>query len=329
MNNAVCITRHEYNKAKHIFDASEFKFIVTGPEEDGIADAIKQNHCSAVVLGVDLYKEYLYTALPRGGLIARFGVGHDGIDKQKATASGICVTNTPGALDDSVAEHAMFLIGSLARDIHKYDHQVKTNIWQSTPGIELAGKKLLIIGCGKIGSKLAKIAHFGFGMHVIGFDVAQINLEQARLSGFTEILSSLEDWIKDADFISVHLPSISSTRHFVNSDFLSKCKPSAYLINTARGPIFDENAIFDALKSGIIKGAALDVFESEPYKPVHAQKDLRTLPNILMTNHVASNTVEACSRMAKQVLHNLHLLKQRCYSEMNIVNSDILKEISK
>jgi phosphoglycerate dehydrogenase-like enzyme len=280
-------------------------------------------------LGVESYVGPLYDVLPHGGVVARFGVGHDGIDKIKATQAGIFVTNTPGVLDDSVAEHAIWLMGSLARNICWHNSEMLKSKWQPRLGIELAGKTLLVIGCGKIGSKVAKIASFGFGMHVIGYDVVQLDHEKMESCGFSEISSSLESVLSQADFVSLHLPSLPQTRHFVQAEFLTAMKSTAYLINTARGPVVDEVALYNALKADKIAGAALDVFENEPYAAVASDKDLRTLPNIVLTPHLGSSTTEACQRMAERVLFNLQACLEKRYNDMDIVNPDVLKELAR
>lgn len=301
MKKVVCITEKEFAKARNIFEsAAEFKFVPVALEEDVLASAVKKENAFSVIIGVEPYKNELYKTLAQGSCIARFGVGHDGVDKTKATHAGLFVTNTPGALDDSVAEHAMWLMGTLARNICRHNAEMQKNKWQPGLGIELADKTLLIIGCDKIGSKVARIASFGFGMHVIGYDVVQLDHEKMKSSGFSEIIYSRDNAIAQADFISLHLPSLPQTRHFIDEVFLSKMKPSAYLVNTARGPVIDEIALYDALKTGIIAGAALDVFENEPYTAMTLNKDLRTIPNIILTPHVGSSTTEACQRMAKR-----------------------------
>jgi phosphoglycerate dehydrogenase-like enzyme len=325
MNRTVCVTEKEYYKAEIVFKQSaEFEFVPVPLDETLLADAIHKHGAAAAVLGVDPYKNSLYSSLPRGGIIARFGVGHDGIDKTAATNKGLIVTNTPDVLTDSVAEHAILLMGSLARNISRHNSEIHSNLWQPAMGIELAGKKLLVIGCGKIGSKVAKIASFGFGMQVIGYDIGLLDHAKMKCRGFAEFAPSLENVLGHADFISLHLPSLPQTHHFVDAAFLSKLKSSAFIINTARGPVVDEIALYNALKSGKLTGAALDVFENEPYLPVSG-KDLRTLPNAVLTPHVGSSTLEACERMAMRVLDNLLAWSQKKYEKMDIVNPDVLK----
>ncbi len=327
MKPIICVTEKEYYKAEEVFkSSSDFDCIPVGLEEDAISKAVIDSKAFGVILGVESYCDKLYTALPKGGIIARFGIGHDGVDKQKATDAGLIATNTPGVLDDSVAEHAIFLMGSLARKIAGHDANMKSKQWQPSLGSELKGKSLLILGCGAIGRKTAKIASFGFGMNVIGYDVAQLDQDQLKKDyGFKEFVSDINKALARTDFISIHLPSIPATRHFVDLQFLSKIKPHCCIINTARGPVVDEISLYDALKNNKIKAAALDVFETEPYEPVDPDKDLRSLVNAILTPHIGSSTVEACQRMALSCLKNIKAAHQKKYEQLDILNKDVLK----
>lgn len=325
----ICITEKEYYKAEGIFKACpDFTCMPSPLDEMLLSENITQNMAFAAILGVDIYKEQLYSSIPKGGIIARFGVGHDGVDKQKATEAGIIVANTPGVLDDSVTEHAIWLMGNLARIIPSQDSSMKNKSWQPQIGSELKGKTLLIVGCGAIGQKVAKIASFGFGMKVLGYDVAKFDCQMVKNDFGIEMLAgSIEDGTCKADFISIHLPAIGSTRHFVNAKFLSKMKDKAYLVNTARGSVLDEAALYDALKSGQLSGAALDVFETEPYAPVSPDKDLRNLDNIILTPHIGSSTVEACQRMAQKCLFNIKAAYEKRYDQLDIVNPEVLQKL--
>lgn len=328
MSSVVCITKKEYQKAKKIFDGcKDIKFVPVEWQENILADAIVSHKAFGAVIGVEPYKNELYAALPKNGIIARFGVGHDGVDKIKAAKAGLFVTNTPGALDDSVAEHAVLLMGSLARQISRMDSKMKSSEWQPSIGLELKGKTLFVVGCGQIGLKVASIASFGFGMKVVGYDVKPLDAAHANRFGFAQIIKTIDEGLKIADYVSLHIPSIPATKHFVSKQFLGKMKSTAYIINTARGPIVDEAALYDILSKGRIAGAGLDVFENEPYVPIDAAKDLRTLANVVLTPHVGSSTVEACDRMAHCVIKNLLSCTNKRWAEMDIVNKEILKDL--
>ena len=326
MKPVICVTEQEYFKAEDIFkNSSEFKCMPVGPEEDIISKAVVDSKAFGVIIGVESYIDKLYAALPKGGIIARFGVGHDGVDKQKATDADLIATNTPGVLDDSVAEHAILLMGSLARQIASHDANMKSKQWQPSLGLELKSKGLLIVGCGKIGCKVAKIASMGFSMNVVGFDVSILDAKQLKQDwGIERLADDLEEELGKADFVSLHIPAVEETRHFVNSWFLSNMKKTSFLLNTSRGSIIDENALYESLVEENIAGAGLDVFESEPYKPVDPDKDLRLLDNVILTPHVGSSTFEACQSMAASCLNNIKAAYDKKYDELDILNKDVL-----
>jgi len=327
MKPLICVTEKEYHKARDIFAVeSEFECIPVPFEEDKLAAVISKKSAFGCILGVEKYQGPLYQAIGRGGIIARFGVGHDGVDKQKASRNGIFATNTPGVLDDSVAEHAVLLMGGFARHSAACHGQMKAQQWNPVIGSELHGKTLLVIGCGPIGRKTAKIAAFGFGMRVIGYDIGAVDAELLRRDfGIQSLCADLDAALAQADMVSLHIPSTSATRHFVNAVFLSKLKPTCVLINTARGAVVDESALYDVLKAGYIAGAALDVFENEPYLPVDSAKDLRTLENALLTPHIGSSTVEACRRMARRCLHNIKAAYAKQYDVLDLLNPEMLR----
>jgi phosphoglycerate dehydrogenase-like enzyme len=165
-------------------------------------------------------------------------------------------------------------------------------------------------------------------MNVIGCDIANHDEQQLRNdTGIIKLVKSYENEVDEADYVSIHLPSIPETRHFVDRSFLSRMKTDAYLINTSRGPIVDEASLFDAIISGQIAGAALDVFEKEPYGPVSHDKDLRLLDNILLTPHVGSSTVEACERMARSCIKNINAAIHKEYDHLDILNPEVLTRL--
>ena len=312
----VAVTDLEYNKAIDIFENIEgIKCLCAPTPEVELARFIKNNDISHVIIGVDKYQNELYNALPKGGVIARFGVGHDGIDKTLASQKGLYCTNTPGALDDSVAECAIGLILTAARHLATCSADNKNLVWKNRVGSELSGKTLAIIGCGNIGRKVAKIAKLGFGMKVIAFDITQ----PEDCSSLDEFTTHFADAVKNANFVTVHIPDIVATKDFINAESLRMMKKTAIIINTARGGVLDENALYDAVKSDIIGGAALDVFKAEPYAPQCSCKDLRSLENVIMTPHIGSSTIEACNRMAQDALKNIVLCENNKINEMNII----------
>jgi len=220
-------------------------------------------------------------------VIGRAGIGVDNVDLETAAKNGIKVVNAPTGATASVAELTIAHMLSLSRHITKADATMKNGEWakKQLKGNELHGKTLGLIGCGNIGKLTAKYAQM-FNMEVIGYDPF-ISMEDMKKDGIKK-KDDLEDVIKNADFISLHLPHIPQTHYIVNEEMLSKMKPSAYLINCARGGTVDEKALYNALKNGTIAGAGIDVFENEPPK----DSPLLTLDNVVLTPHLGANTKE-------------------------------------
>jgi lactate dehydrogenase-like 2-hydroxyacid dehydrogenase len=321
MPEPVLVVEKEYQKGRAAFEVCDgFRLIVAPAEEEELAALVLRENARAAIVGMHPYQGPLYQALAevaggRGALIARFGVGHDNIDKALARQHGCTVCNTPGALDVSVAEHTLWLIGAFVRQLVAGDVTVRRGQWSSAPGVELRGKTLGLIGFGRIARQVAAIAHFGFGIRVLAAGRSSAEEWAARhgddlataekVCGLDRYTTDVEAILGSADFVSLHLPASPENRHFINAARLAAMRPSALLVNTARGSVVDEAALFDALANGRIAGAALDVFEHEPYRPVAPEKDLRTLPNVLLTPHIGSNTAEANRRMAEKCLENV------------------------
>ena len=318
----VVITEIEYNKGKKVFDgaSARFDWNVTSREEEKVADAIRTSGARIAVVGVEKYTGPLYEALGsnakgEASLIARYGVGYDGIDLAQCKSHGVYLTITPGALDNAVAEHAMALILACARNLVSLDSQLRSGIFANVQGFELAGKTLGIVGLGNIGKRVSHIAAFGFGMKVIVYDTLALeDAAQKEKSGTDEFrqrygiadyATEYESCAKKADLLSLHMPVLPSTVKFMNAERFGKMKPGSIFINSSRGKLVDEADLYDALVSGQLLYAGLDVFEREPYEPVHPDKDLRKLPNIVLTSHTASNTVEANFAMQSIVLQNM------------------------
>jgi phosphoglycerate dehydrogenase-like enzyme len=323
----VCIVDEVYQRSKTEFDAADdLQFISVQGDEAQIARAIEENQACAAVLASDKYEDRLYTSLPQGGLIARYGVGHDCVDKAKATENNLFVTITPDTLDNSVAEHALFLMGFLARKFSTSDMAGAGNPWKLSTGMELFESTLFVIGCGNIGRKVAQIASAGFGMNVLGYDTAGLDAGNMFSQYGVQMCLSIEEGLKQAHFISLHLPATDATRDFVNAGFLSMLKEDCVIINTSRGSILDENALYDKVSEGRLY-AGLDVYKTEPYAPQDSLKDLRSLPNIVMSPHISSSTRNASKRMAESVIKNIRACLARDYANMDIVNRDIMKNL--
>ncbi|MBI4061251.1 MAG: phosphoglycerate dehydrogenase [Elusimicrobia bacterium] len=229
-------------------------------------------------------------------LIGRAGVGVDNIDLAAATRRGIAVVNAPAANTLAAAEHALALMLALARRIPDADASTRGGKWERGKfiGVELFGKTLGIVGLGRIGREVAKRAQ-AFGMKLVGFDPF-ITAAQAREMG-VEPLPFLE-LLAASDFVTLHVPGGDKTNGMISASALAKSKPGMRIINCARGELIDDAALADALKSGRVAGAALDVFHAEPLPP---DSPLRGLPNVLLTPHLGASTAEAQSRVATEL----------------------------
>ena len=232
----------------------------------------------AVLASMDKFTETVITssAAAKLKIISRWGVGYDAIDVPAATRIGIVVAYTPGLLDETVADFAFALLLALARRVHIGHLDMTAGVW----GNDVFGKTLGILGCGRIGRAVARRAT-GFNMRLIAYDV-QPNPE-ARQLGVKFV--SLDELLVESDFLSLHAALTPQNRGLIGETHLRKMKRTAYLINTARGALVDENALAQALQEGWIAGAALDTFVVEPLSAEHI---LRKAPNVLLTPHLAS-----------------------------------------
>ncbi len=236
-------------------------------------------------------------------MISNFGVGFNNIDIEYARQRGIVVTNTPDPVTLPTAEHTMGLMLSLIRRITEMDQKLRQNKvsdWKvmSNLGNTLNGKTLGIIGMGKIGQATSKMAR-AFGMSVIYYSRNKINAEiEQKLDTHWVPLDNL---LNDSDVISLHIPLNENTKYIIGKNELAKMKPTAFLINTARGPVINENELVEALKIKEIAGAALDVFEEEPQ--IHPE--LLKMENVVLTPHIGTGTIETRIATAKQASDNI------------------------
>jgi D-3-phosphoglycerate dehydrogenase / 2-oxoglutarate reductase len=221
-------------------------------------------------------------------IIARVGVGLDNIDTKYAESKGVRVINASEAAMNAVAELVIGDMIALARSIPRADSSMKNGKWlkKELMGIELKGKYLGIIGVGNIGRNVGRLAK-GLRMNLLGYDIVPISQEYVKEVGM--ITTDLNTLLASSDFITCHIPITEETNHLINSNKLALMKSSAFIINTSRGEVVDEEALFLALTTGKIAGAALDVFEIEP--PTNTK--LVELPNVICTPHIAAQTKEA------------------------------------
>ena len=320
----VVVTAPEYRRGESVFSSTPgLRCIVAPPAEEALVEAIAGSGARHAVVGSVRYRDRLYSSLPRGSVLARFGVGHDSIDKARATAAGLLCTNTPDVLQQSVAELTMFLIGAGARHLLLVADALRAGSWAPREGIELQGKTLAVIGCGAIGRAVARIASAGFGMRVIGYSRRKPPPSAAG-EHFEQITDDFAGAVADADFVTLHIPGTAENLAFVDAAKLAMLPPRAWLVNTARGAVVDEAALYDALAAGKIAGAALDVFQREPYEPCDARRDLRTLSNVVAIPHIGSNTADANRRMAERALRNILLAEAGNIAAMDLLNPEVL-----
>lgn len=246
---------------------------------------------SAVIAGSDPFTEAVLKSATDLKVIARTGVGYDAIDIATAQQLGIAVCNAPGVNRVSVAEHTLGLILAHARNLPSVLQDVREGGWSRPAGSELSGSVLGLVGVGAIGRSVARIAQ-AFGMQVLGYDPF---IDDDRMRGEGVEPATLQQVFERSRYVSLHMALTDETRHLVNADLIGRMRPDGVIVNTARGPIIDQLALVDALESGRIGGAALDVVESEPLPAGHP---LRMLPMVTLTPHIGGSTQEARLRSA-------------------------------
>jgi D-3-phosphoglycerate dehydrogenase len=265
----------------------------TGITAEAIAaDAVD---CDAILARTAPFPAKVFEAGKRLRVIARHGVGYDNIDVAKATELGIWVTFAPESNANTVAEHAIGCILTLARNFIQLDRETRAgnfSIRDKLFGSDLAGKTLGVVGLGKIGRRVAQKAGRGLEMKVVGYDPF---LKPEQMVEFATPAASMDEVFSAADFLTLHIPGGASNKGAVGKKQFGLMKKTAFFINASRGDVVDEAALIEALRSGVIAGAAIDVFEKEP-----PQKDnpLMALSNVLLTPHNASQTRECMIRMA-------------------------------
>jgi len=255
-------------------------------------------------------------------MIAHFGVGYNNIDIKAATTRGIAVSNTPGVLTDATAELAFALILAVARRLVECDRATRDGRFRYWApmlflGREVTGKTLGIIGLGEIGKAVARRAK-GFKMRILYNNRNRINASEEK--ELTAEFADLQRLLAESDFISLHVPLTSETRHLIGKEEFSLMKPTTYLINTSRGPVVDEQALLESLQNGTIGGAGLDVYENEP----SLTPGLKELSNIVLLPHIGSGTLETRIKMASMVAENL-IAGLSGSKPPNIVNPEVLQ----
>ncbi len=266
---------------------------------DQIKEKIENFNIVIVRSRTKLTKELIEKA-SKCKIIARVGVGLDNIDQDAAKEKGIRVINAIEAAVGAVAELVLGMMLSLARQVTIANDGMKNGKWlkKELLGTELKGKYLGIVGVGNIGKRLGRLAK-ALNMNIIGYDVIPIDKEFSREVGLVK--TDLDTLLASADYVSLHVPLTNETHHMINSERISKMKKTACIINVSRGGVIDEDALYDALKSGNLGGAALDVFEKEPA----TDNKLATLPNVICTPHIGAQTKEAQSLAANVIAEKI------------------------
>jgi D-3-phosphoglycerate dehydrogenase len=261
--------------------------------EESEADCLIQDYRPiGMIAGIEPLTRTVMERAPFLKVISRCGIGLDTVDLDAAGELGVMVTNTPDAPTIPVAELTIGLILSLLRAIHVADASIRSGGWERPMGSLLYGKTVGIIGCGRIGSYVGKILS-SLGCNLIGYD------PNPAVSGI-KVASSIEELLEGADIVLLHIPYTEDNHHIINEKRLTQMKKGAMLVNTSRGGLVDESALYDALKSGRLSGAAFDCFEQEPYAGPLAQ-----LNNMLLTSHVGSYALEGRMLMERQAVENL------------------------
>ncbi len=267
--------------------------------EDQLKEKVSEFNIVIVRSRTTLTKEIIEKA-DNCEIIARVGVGLDNIDQQAAKAKNIRVINAVEGAMNAVAELVLGLMLSMARQIPRGDRAIRNGEWlkKQLKGTELKGKYLGIIGLGNIGKRLGRLAR-AFNMNIIGYDVVPIDPEFSKEVGLMK--ADLGTLLQSSDYISIHVPLLDSTYHMIDKEKLSTMKNTARIINTSRGGVIDEDALYDALKEGKLGGAALDVFETEPATGTK----LAELDNVVLTPHIGAQTKEAQSLAANVIAEKI------------------------
>ncbi len=325
----VFVTREIPEKGLNIilerFDAKVWREYTPPPKEVIIEEA-KDVDALVTLLTDKIDKEVLDVA-KNLKIIAQYAVGYDNIDVEECTRRGIYVTNTPEVLTETTADFTWTLILAVARRVVEADKFVRSGEWEKSRtgwhpkmllGTDIHGKTLGIIGLGRIGTAVARRAK-GFNMKIIYYSRSRKeNIEKELGLKYVD----LNTLLREADFVSIHVPLTEETYHMIGERELKLMKNTAFLINTSRGKVIDEKALYKALKEKWIAGAALDVFEEEP---TPANNPLLELENIVVAPHIASATHETRSRMAEMVAQNLIAYFEGKIPP-NLVNPEVLKK---
>ncbi|OGZ98717.1 MAG: D-glycerate dehydrogenase [Candidatus Sungbacteria bacterium RIFCSPHIGHO2_02_FULL_47_11] len=307
----IFITRAIPDKGVKLLEEKGHKVVVSPHDrvlkKEEFIEFLKKDKYDAVLCDLtDKVDAEILDAAKASGIkiFANYAVGFDNIDVKAAQERGILVTNTPGVLTDTVAEHTFALMLAISHRIAEADRFTRAGKYKGWEpmlllGNDLSKKTVGVVGLGRIGSRVAFHAVKGFEAWVIYHDVTR-NEDFEKEFG-AEYKETLEELLREADFVSIHVPLLPATKHLINAERFKLMKPTAYLVNTSRGPIVDEKALVEALRQKTIRGAALDVFENEPA----LTPGLAELENVILTPHIASATEETRQAMGELAAKNI------------------------
>lgn len=298
----IFVTRQIPRPGLELLEAAGHELTIS--EKDGVltkeelVTALQEKEYEAVLcLLTDTIDGEVFDAAPKAKIFANYAVGYNNIDLEAAKERGVVITNTPGVLTETVAEYTVALILSVMHRIPEADWFTREGNYDGWApelllGNNIRGKKLGILGAGRIGQEVAKSLVNGFGMSVIYNDIKQ---NEAFESEVGAEFKELDEVFTEADVISVHVPLLESTKHLVSAERLALMKETAYIVNTSRGPVVDESALVEVLRAKKIRGAGLDVFEDEPA----LASGLIELRNVVLTPHIASATEDTRGKMSE------------------------------
>jgi len=317
-------THQLFEEARKILDAEcEVQYWTDSerPPRDEVLRRVKDKEGLVCLLTEKVNEEFLRSA-PKLRIASNVAVGYDNIDVDACTKRGIAVTNTPGVLDETTADFAWTLLMTVARRVAEGELLARSGNWKGWNldqlcGADVWGKTLGIVGFGRIGRSVARRAS-GFQMKIIYTDAVRVSEEvEKSLNAEFRDMNSL---LAESDFISLHVPLLPETRGLFDAPKLFRMKPTAFLINTSRGPVVEEAALVTALENNKIAGAALDVFENEPFIHPGLKR-----PNVVLTPHIASASIETRTKMALMAANNIvAVFKGR--RPPNLLNPDIFKK---
>jgi len=321
----VYATHQLFEPARQILDANfemEYWTDSERPPRNEVLHRVKDID-ALICLLTEKINEELLSAAPDLRIVANVAVGYDNLDVDACTRHGVAATNTPGVLDETTADFAWTLLMAVARRVSEGEALARSGNWKGWNldqlcGADVWGKTLGVVGFGRIGRAVARRAS-GFNMKIIYTDAvrASADLEKVLHAEFRDMNALLAE----ADFISLHVPLFPETHHLFNASRFARMKPTAFLINTSRGPVVDEAALVGALESKQIAGAAIDVFEKEP--AIHP--GLKR-PNVVLTPHQASASIETRSKMAVIAANNVLAFFQGQIPP-NILNPNLLNRV--